>query len=92
VFIPSGVPAAGCRGGMGRVRVRAAGSIRQAVGPACEGPVKPPVMRSDLVRHHRQRQHAGREPASGCGTVIVTNLDTHPAGMPSAVLSTREQP
>jgi hypothetical protein len=29
-FIPSGVPAAGCRGGMGRVRVRAAGSIRQA--------------------------------------------------------------
>src|SRR6266536_1557457 len=27
-FIPSGVPAAGGRGGMGRVRVRAAGSIR----------------------------------------------------------------
>ena len=31
-FIPSRVPAAGCRGGMGRVRVRAAGSIRQAAG------------------------------------------------------------
>jgi len=32
-FIPSGVPAAGCRGGMGRVRVRAAGPVRQAAGP-----------------------------------------------------------
>ena len=32
-FIPSGVPAAGCRGGMGRVRVRAAGSIRATAAP-----------------------------------------------------------
>jgi hypothetical protein len=39
-FIPSGVPAAGCRGGMGRVRVRAAGSIRQAAGPSGAGASK----------------------------------------------------
>jgi hypothetical protein len=32
-FIPSGVPAAGGRGGMGRVRVRAAGSIRGSAAP-----------------------------------------------------------
>lgn len=39
-FIPSGVPAAGCRGGMGRVRVRAAGSIRQAASPPGAGASK----------------------------------------------------
>src|SRR5260370_9563401 len=39
-FIPSGVPAAGGRGGMGRVRVRAAGSIRQAAGPPVAGASK----------------------------------------------------
>ncbi len=44
-FVPSGVPAAGCRGGMGRVRVRAAGSIRQAASPPGAGPVKPAITR-----------------------------------------------
>ena len=44
-FIPSGVPAAGCCGGMGRVRVRAAGSIRQPAGPPGAGPVKPAITR-----------------------------------------------
>ena len=44
-FIPSGVPAAGCRGGMGRVRVRAAGSIRQAASPPGAGAGKPAITR-----------------------------------------------
>ena len=39
-FIPSGVPAAGCRGGMGRVRVRAAGSIRPGGRPPVAGASK----------------------------------------------------
>jgi hypothetical protein len=39
-FIPSGVPAAGCCGGMGRVRVRPAGSIRQSAGPREAGASK----------------------------------------------------
>jgi hypothetical protein len=39
-FIPSGVPAASCCGGMGRVRVRAAGSIRQSAGPRDAGASK----------------------------------------------------
>src|SRR5215831_16645644 len=39
-FIPSGVPAAGGRGGMGRVRVRAAGSIRPGGRPPVAGASK----------------------------------------------------
>src|SRR5437016_2094073 len=39
-FIPSGVPAAGGCGGMGRVRVRAAGSIRPGGRPPVAGASK----------------------------------------------------
>ena len=74
-FIPSGVPAAGGRGGMGRVRVRAAGSIRQAAGPPGAGASKT----SDHALPASGPAHAAFRAAAGQGAdLAVAHRVEHP--------------
>jgi len=59
-FIPSGVPVAGGRGGMGRLRVRAAGSIRPGGRPPVAGASKT----SDHALPASVRAHAALRPVA----------------------------